>query len=140
MNWWVILSSLLNFMRAHADLRGVNVCAGGDAQVPECRTVQLLRGETVQPQRLDTVPGAQTIYVECWEHDESQDAGRGYEKLAALEVTVSAVVAQWQASQPFPQAELGRDPLGSFKPDGDMYRPSIGSQAELVVKWRPRPV
>ncbi len=139
MNWFDLLSSLYTFLKADAGLSGVPVQLGGDAEVPEECTVQILRGPTQLPKQFDTVPGEQVLYVECWEYSEDHESpGTGYGRLAVLEQSVAQAIEAWLASDPFPGAEL-KAPLGAWQGDGDIFRPSVGSRMELTVKWRARP-
>lgn len=138
-NWWDILEALRTYLAEHADLYDAVIELGAGAEVPTTRTVSLQRGPDQPPTRYDSVPGELTVHVECWEHSDSDDPGVAYAELASLEAATRAALAAWLASDPFPAAEL-KAPLPPWQPDGDMFRPSVGSRLDLVIGYRPRPV
>lgn len=137
--WWDILEALRAFLAEQPALYDAVIELGAGAAVPTTRTVSLQRGPDQPPTAYDSVPGELTVHVECWEHDDSDDSGVAYAQLATLEAATRAALAAWLASNPFPAVEL-KAPLPAWQPDGDMFRPSVGSRLDLVVRYRPRPV
>ncbi len=137
--WWDIINALYTALLAGTTLDGVKVQLGASAEVPAAATVLLVRGGSTPPTKHDTVAGEQILFVECWEHGPADDNTVAYRRLALLEEKFRAALNAWVDSNPFPEAQISAVP-GEFQPDGDIFRPSVGSRMELNIKWRPRPL
>lgn len=106
---------------------------GGSAAVPDFRQVTLLRGPGTRPADADmTGQATQTVYVECWEHHKTTAEANA--RLQALEM---AVIGAMTASGP--QLLSGWGALvnvENIEPDGDAFRPSVGSRMTVRVNLR----
>jgi hypothetical protein len=132
--WFEVMTALKTHLINTAELKGAVVVMGGDADLPDCQTVALLRGP-FQPATNDRQSRNElTIYIECWEHDTHEDPKKGYEKLAALEGIVMAAINGFGLGCINDKRIQVR--LGQTEPDGDAFRPSVGSRTAVTIKWQ----
>jgi hypothetical protein len=132
--WFDVMTALSDHLNAIAELAGVHIELGANAQVPDCKTVILTRGQ-FEPKNNDRQSiNKQIIYVECWEFDDHDSPKKGYEKLAALEGLVFAAINGFGFTCVNTQQIKVR--LGQTEPDGDAFRPSVGSRTTITIEWR----
>ncbi len=131
--WFEIIKSLADHIAATLDDTAVNRYAS--ASVPRRRQVDFLRGPGTPTATFRTSGKfEQTVYVECWEFDEDADTASAAleslenEVIAAL-LSCGAVAAQSQTIEAIVK-------LTNIEPDGDAFRPSVGSRMTLVVTGR----
>ncbi len=113
---------------------GESVAVGAvfDAEVPDSATVYVLRGGSIEPS-LYGERGAETIIIECWVRDEDAAAAD-----VALETLENNVIA---ALQTLPHSESVMSvAITSIDPDGDVFRPTVGSRINLTLSWRISPL
>lgn len=129
-------ASLLSSLAGHLELAllDVQVVRNASAQVWERPTVTLARGPTQRRATVDWTGGVQDIWIECWEHD--TDPLLANTALEALEAAVQAETDAWLAALALPGVCVAGEWLGT-EPDGDMFRPSVGSRATLRLSWQP---
>ncbi len=134
--WFDILMALNNHLIATSELNGVAIVVGSDTKIPQGATVVLIRGtfdpKTTEPKSRDS----QQLYVECWQWDESESPTKGYEKLAELEGIVMKALNDFGAGSNRVNNKQVRVILGQTEPDGDAFRPSVGSRTAVTVQWQ----
>lgn len=134
--WFDILMALNNHLTPNSELNGVAITIGANAKIPLCASVVLTRGvfnpKTTEPKSRDS----QQLYVECWQWDESESPTKGYEKLAELEGIVMKALNDFGAGSNRVHNKQVRVILGQTEPDGDAFRPSVGSRTAVTVQWQ----
>lgn len=134
--WWPLLSAL----KSHLDElinppipqpQVATIIVGDDGAIPAESTLILTRGPGSTTNWADPWAGVQTFYCQCWAFsDESSDAA--YAGLAALEevfiyaLTRPIILAGYEV--------LPR--ITAIEPDGDAFRPSVGSRMTVEIEWR----
>lgn len=134
--WFEILLALMNHLIATPGLKGVAICVGSDAKIPSGKTVVLIRGK-FDPKTNDTKSvNSQTVYIECWDYDDSESPQKGYEKLSVLERVVMTALNQFGAGSTLINNKRVQVRLGQTEPDGDAFRPSVGSRTAVTIRWQ----
>lgn len=134
--WYDILLALMNHLISEDDLQGVSIQVGNQGVVPINKTIVLIRGsfdpKTTEPKATH----AQTVYIECWEYDDSQDTKNGYEKLSRLEDIVMKSLNEFGAGSNLINNKRVQLRIGQTEPDGDAFRPSVGSRTAIKIRWQ----
>lgn len=126
-----MLTALATRLRAADET--LDVREGGSAEVPITRRVVLMRGPgTPRATFEETGSADQTVYIECWEHDD--DTAAANTKLQALEDFVAAQLVQ-RMNRLLPTVDA-IPVLDSINPDNDAFRPSVGSRMTLRLRLR----
>lgn len=137
MNWFLVMAGMRAALQADADLNGISIQSGALVPVPESPEIRLIRGPA-QPKTND--PNSRnelTIFVECWEHDdEAEDAAVGYQKLADLEARAIAAINRFGAGDQRIDGKQIRVRPGRAEPDGDLFRPMVGSRTAVSIIWQ----
>lgn len=110
---------------------GVKVVTHADAEVPTVDTVRVLRGTTVGRPVYSRPAGEQSINLEIW--TSSTDTAAADQRLQALEEQAITGLENLPRDGPIMKVVI----LG-IEPDGDLFRPSVGSNLSLKVYWRQR--
>lgn len=110
------------------------VSVGADAQVPECRAIQLLRGPGDDSRFKRENVLEQRFWIECWAYDKAAPE-KAYADLDAIEQAVRDYLTGCSAAAVVPGWDLIVT-LEGVEPDGDQFRPSVGSRMTVLVKGR----
>lgn len=132
--WWKLLLDLQLFLQQQANLADVNIEMGASACVPEQRTVQLVRGTGTPDWRGRFKPGKQTVFVDCWACDE-HSPNSAYEELEELESSAFEAVRLWGQQGSTIEGTHARAAIKDSEPDGDLFRPSVGSRTLVEIEW-----
>lgn len=125
---WAELLDLL-VTRLRADLYGVVVTAYADAVIPDVPTVRVLRASSPARPLFAQMSGAEFFAVECWVRAEDpEDANRA---LADLEERVLVALRAIPRIDPITTVTIA-----GVDPDGDLFRPNLGSRINLNISWR----
>jgi hypothetical protein len=129
--WADILAALAERLTAADEELDVRV--GGSAEVPLGRRVVLMRGPgTPRTAFAESGNAEQTVYVECWEHDE--DSALANAALQALEgLVIQHLVQRMTRLLDDVDAIVLLD---SIDPDNDAFRPTVGSRMTLRLRLR----
>lgn len=113
-----------------SQLPGVDIQTHADAEVPDVDTVRVLRGASAGRPYYGRPSGQQSITLEVWTTNTNY-ADADY-RLMLLEDAVMRALEQLPrgGGRIFIVDILGIDP------DGDLFRPTVGSQIRLNVHWR----
>lgn len=129
--WATLLKSLADYLRDN--LTDTDVVLNASAQVWEVRTVVVSRGGAEPRREPDWTGGVQRVWIECWEHASiPEDANTA---LDALETAVQAALADWLAALALPGVCVAGQ-VTAIEPDGDLFRPSVGSRLTCELRWR----
>ncbi len=110
-------------------LPDVVVVTHADAEVPDVDTVRILRGETSGKPLYGWPSGVQNLTLELWvKHSDYSIADQ---RLMSLEQRVDKALEQVPREGLISKIEV----LG-IEPDGDLFRPHVGSAFKLKVHWR----
>lgn len=127
--WADLLQDLATTLRAA--LPGVEVVTHADAEVPTGDTVRVLRGATAGRPVYSRPAGEQNVNLEIWTC--STDTAVADQRLQVLEEQVIT------ALENLPRAALiFKVTVIGIEGDGDLFRPSVGSNLSLKVFWRQR--
>ena len=132
--WWKLLLDLQLFLQQQANLTDVNIEMGASACVPEQSTVQLVRGTGTPDWRGRFKQGKQTVFVDCWAHDE-RDPETAYQQLDELEQYAFAAIRLWGQQGSTIEGVHARAMVKDSEPDGDLFRPSVGSRTLVEIEW-----
>ncbi len=130
--WSAVLTSLQ--MHLAAALPETVIRQGGDAEVPEQRTVQLLRGDGDLAGALSGIFRT-TFYAELWEYDADDDQAAAYARLDELEMQFLEALVGWGHTQAIQGWRIVVR-LKSTESDGDAFRPSVGTRMTFEVEGR----
>lgn len=137
MNWFLVMTAMLSALKTDENLSGIGIQAGALVPVPTEPEVRLIRGPS-QPKTNE--PGSVnelTIWVECWEvDDEAVDPMIGYQKLADLEGRVITAINRFGAGDQRIDGKQIRVRPGRAEPDGDIFRPMVGSRTAVAISWQ----
>lgn len=113
----------------HAVLQPVVVTAHADAQIPEVDAVRVLRGDRTGRPLYGRPAGTLDLNLELWTTNaDPADADR---RLMELEEQVVLALEQLpRTGRIFTIQILGIDA------DGDLFRPTVGSNLRIRVTWR----
>lgn len=130
--WAQILDALRDRLLAADSTLEVHV--GGSAEVPQSRRVTLMRGPgTTYAEFVESGRIEQTVYAECWAH--ADDPAVANTKLQALEQMVIETMQSAGPQRLLPHTDaLAR--VTQIEPDGDAFRPSVGSRITLKMQLR----
>jgi|GEM_PF-3054771 len=138
MNWYDVALALHLFMVNHTDLDGYVVQFGAKVPIPDAKTVVLIRGphtpRTNEPKSREEL----TLFVECWESgsdSESEAPEVAYGLLATFEKKVFSVINDFGKGDQRIQDKPIRVRVGDAEPDGDMFRPMVGSRTRVTISW-----
>lgn len=129
MTWWILLSSLVQHLATV--LPTAIILMGAENQIPSTTTVRVKRGFNDQawPIHRLKATGIDVILIECWVCN--QNSLTAYQALAALEMAIIAALRIWKVS-----GYVLVDITVTEEPDGDLFRPAVGSQLNVRVEWR----
>lgn len=136
MNWFDVMDAIHTHLESDASV-DVPLAAGALVPVPRAAEVRLIRGpfqpRTNAPDSTDEL----TVFIECWVHDDKDaDAKVGYQKLADLEDRVMQSVNQFGQGNRRINGKQIRIRPGRAEPDGDLFRPMLGSRTAVAITWR----
>lgn len=132
MRWWAIQQSLYDHLVAQ--LAGTSkVVLGADAFTPSERTVIVKRGPVSPhlPSHGDRA-GQIAVVLECWANANNDRAVANLD-LQELETTVAALLDEWVRAV---RTTWTLTLQIRIDPDGDFFRPSLGSQMTVDIDWR----
>lgn len=110
-------------------LPGVVVTTCADSQIPDVDTVRVLRGSSPARPLFAQQSGSENLALECWtRHD---DAAQANLQLQTLESNVLAVLRTLPRVDPILNLAIT-----GIDPDGELFRPNLGSRISLSVVWR----
>lgn len=132
LTWADLISDIAERLR---ELDDAPVQTNAEAKVPDCALLAVRRGVVNEQQTfaIDS-DGVAAVAVECWEYDRD-DYDAANSRLAALERSVVDVLETYAQALP----ELRRvAALISIRiePDGDLFRPAVGSEITATIAWR----
>lgn len=132
MRWWNIQQSLYAHLVVQLDGTS-KVVLGADAFTPSERTVIVKRGPVSQhlPSHGDR-EGQIAVVLECWA-SANEDRAAGNLDLQELENTVAALLDDWVRAV---RTTWTLTLQIRIDPDGDFFRPSLGSQMTVDIGWR----
>jgi hypothetical protein len=128
--WATLIQTVATTLRTA--LPTVIVLAYFDAPAPDEDTVYVLRAGSVEPS-LFTERGVENLILECWTRDTVPATADL--KLQTLENNVVAALRVLPHSGPIVSLSFT-----SIEPDGDLFRPNVGSRIYLTLNWRALPV
>jgi hypothetical protein len=133
--WFELLLALKNHLEADPDLQGLCIQVGAGAAIPSKATIVIIRGpftpKTNDPKSIEEL----TIYIECWEYDDRPDFIHGYEKISQLEQKLIKAINEFGAGSRLVNGKKIKIRPGEPQPDGDSFRPSIGSRTAVSIRW-----
>lgn len=138
--WWLIISNMVSWLRSSSDIDTVaddNIKPGipENEDIPEYPAIRVCRGGERGVYLLTKGKSEATVYVYCWEGSDSQDPGDAYELLAALENKVATALESWLLQvQTALKIRISLE-IPEIIPDGDIYRPAVGSRITLKLTW-----
>lgn len=127
--WAELLQDLATTLQSA--LPEVVVVTHADAEVPTADTVRVLRGAMTGRPVYSRLSGEQNINLEIW--TQSDDPAEADQRLQALEEQVIAALENLPR-----QGLIMKTTLLGIEPDGDLFRPVVGSNLSLKVYWRQR--
>jgi hypothetical protein len=139
--WWTLLAALRDHLAAILNLvtspptpPSDIIIIGGDGLIPKTNTIILKRGPAKTNYWLETWSGINLFFIESWSYD-LDDPEQAYINLMRLESRIVTALAQ-----PITLAgyELNTR-ITAIDPDGDVFRPSVGSQMTVEIEWRTLP-
>lgn len=80
--------------------------------------------------------GSATLLLEAWARDDSPDLMLGYKKLSEFESKIEEILIKWHLDGTL--AFVTYMEISDSAGDGESYRPNIGSQTIVTVKWSKR--
>lgn len=110
---------------------GVSVTAVADAEIPTVDAVRVLRAATSGRPVYGRPVGVQQLDVEMWVTDDDPAAADA--RLDELEEQVTRALEQIPRDSFILKVEIT-----GIDPDGDLFRPTVGSRMGLRVNWRQR--
>ncbi|MBA1147425.1 hypothetical protein H0Z60_10190 [Ectothiorhodospiraceae bacterium WFHF3C12] len=131
------MEAVRSALEAWPALSATTVLYGTGGQVPQERTVEIVRGteetdDLVHPRR-----GTVTLWLDSWVRDETDNLEvSAYPDLAALEGDVLAALMDWQRNG---DRVAGCDfnvNVRRRQPDGGIFRPVHGSRTTVSIEWR----
>jgi hypothetical protein len=125
--WADLKQVLADVLRAA--LPEVIVETHADAQIPTEDTVRVLRAATSGRPVYSRPTGVQDIDLECWVT--AEDPADADQRLMVLEERVTFALERI----PRDEMILKIDIVG-IDPDGDLFRPTVGSRMQLKINWR----
>lgn len=112
-----------------SDLPGVIVTTYADARIPDEDTVRVLRSNSPERPLFAQLSGSENLALECWTRHE--DPALANQQLQALESNVIAALRNLPRVDPIVNITLT-----GIDPDGDLFRPNLGSRIRLSITWR----
>lgn len=112
-----------------AGLPGVVVTPYADSPIPDVDTVRVLRGSSPARPLFAQQSGSETLALECWTRH--ADAATANQQLETLENNVIAVLRTLPRIDPILNLSIT-----GIDPDGELFRPNLGSRMALTVTWR----
>jgi hypothetical protein len=125
--WLEIMGIVATALRA--ELPHVTVSTAVDAVVPDVDTVRVTRASSPARALFQQLSGAEALAVECWTRNDDPDLANA--QLQAMENNVLAALRGIARIDPIMTVEI----LG-LDPDGDLFRPAVGSRFTLNISWR----
>lgn len=127
--WADLIQDLATVLKAA--LTGVTVVTYADAEVPVVDTVRVLRGAMTGRPVYGQASGEQAVNLEVW--TKNDDAAKANQQLQSLESRVIDALKNLSREGPILKATVT-----GIEPDGDLFRPSLGSNIRVRVNWRQR--
>ncbi len=127
--WADLKQTLAEVLRAALPEVEIATCA--TAEIPTADTVRVLRAATAGRPVYSRPVGVQELDLELWVTDD--DPAVADQRLMVLEERVAFALEQ----VPRDEMILKIDIVG-IDPDGDLFRPTVGSRMNLKVNWRLR--
>lgn len=109
----------------------VMVCAVADAEIPTVDAVRVLRGATSGRPVYSRPAGVQELALELWVTDD--DPAAADRRLMDLEERVTVALEEVPRDSMILKIDIA-----GIDPDGDLFRPTVGSRMNLRVNWRQR--
>ncbi|MCP5197309.1 MAG: hypothetical protein H6974_11060 [Gammaproteobacteria bacterium] len=125
--WATLTETLVGALQA--DLPGVEVTRFADAQIPDDDTVRVLRGGSQDRPLFAQQSGHENLILECWTRHE--DPALANQQLQSLENQVIAALRHLPRVDPIVNLSIS-----GIDPDGDLFRPNLGSRIRLTIHWR----
>ncbi|TVR59427.1 MAG: hypothetical protein EA420_15960 [Candidatus Competibacteraceae bacterium] len=125
--WLELQGIVANAVRAA--LPGVAVATVVDAVVPDVDTVRVTRASSPARALFQQLSGVEALAVECWTRNDDPDLASA--QLQALERDVLAALRGITRIDPITTIDIT-----GIDPDGDLFRPAVGSRINLTISWR----
>ena len=137
--WYRVLQALETYFKGLAAFSHVTIQLGDSGAIPDNTTLVLLRGPGQTDDRQRNRRGEQTIFIECWVTTSAQNAlespADGYLQLADLEdITVDALRTFGHTPTVITDYHITAK-FGQIEPDGDAFRPKVGSRIPLTITY-----
>jgi hypothetical protein len=100
-----------------------------DAVVPDGDTVRVTRASSPPRPLYAQLSGVETLALECWTRDD--DPAVASARLQDLEETAFAALRGLSRIDPITNIAIT-----GIDPDGDLFRPAVGSRITLTISWR----
>ncbi len=125
--WATLIQLVATTLRT--ELSEIPVLTHGDAALPDSEMVIVKRGGSPTRHVFVQQSGVENLVLECWTHNEDPDAAN-----VALEVLEERVIA---ALRTLPRSDpVVNLTITGIDPDGDYFRPTLGSQISIQINWR----
>lgn len=142
--WWPLMQSLHAHLTADTALAeavpGLHIQYGRTQPWPEEPTLEIQRGPTQGQDLHDRERTEQELWINCLVKDKSlsPDDGTGYALLEALEEAALDSVRRWFERDDAPHLDniAQKVSLARIEPDGDLFRPHVGSHIVLLIDSR----
>jgi len=137
--WYRVLQALETYFKGLTAFSHVTIQLGDSGAIPDNTTLVLLRGPEKTDDRLRYRRGELTLFIECWVATSVQNAlespASGYLQLADLEdLTVDALRTFGHMPTVISDYHITAK-LGQIEPDGDAFRPKVGSRIPLTITY-----
>jgi hypothetical protein len=135
--WFDLLMALQSAFINDAEMEGIPVMVGAKTPVPDYECVVLLRGTFDPKNNNPSSREDQQIFIETWVYDEDSDhPEKGYQKLDQLEKKVIRIANEFGKGDRRFAGKKIRTVIGQTQPDGDVFRPSLGSRTTVSIQWQ----
>lgn len=125
--WAALIQTVATTLRTA--LPTVNVQTYSDAAIPDEDTVYVKRAGSPSRPLFAQLSGAENLILECWTRD--PDPATADLKLQTLEHNVIAALRTLPRVEPIVSLTIT-----GIDPDGDLFRPNVGSQLSITINWR----
>jgi len=138
MNWHDVALALHIFMVNHNLLNDYVVQFGARVPIPDAKTVVLVRGPSSPKTNEPKSANQLTLFVECWEtgsDDPTEAPEIAYGLLSEMESNVFQVINEFGKGDQRIEGKQIKVRLGETEPDGDVFRPKVGSRTRTTISW-----
>lgn len=137
--WWKIIKSLTDHMKNDYDLISIpslTIASGVEGGIPDYPAIRVCRGGERKTDIITKGRGTVTVLIDCWQGSDDQDPGVAYELINDLECKMLKSFEDWLETAPGNlKIKMSLDGDIDTDPDGEMFRPTVGSTTKLKIKW-----